>query len=323
MRNENAFELAILPICPPMYPILLTDLFLRYISVGEEGTRPVTVGIGAICENGKAAVVAADKMVTFGAPMNLQTEPAALRKIIELTDTVLLVFSGGTADGEAIVAGARPQIASNPKQPVSQIAEAIKDSFSKHKQRRAEETILKPWLGVDFKEFQSLVAQSASSQVLQQVLGLLMQHNLNTDVLVAGLDDSGAHVFAITHPGQLLPLGTMGFGTIGSGGIHAAVRMSLAQHTSTASLVDTVYNVYEAKRAAEAAPGVGQTYTDLVVIQNGSIVFADRPLIEVLEKAHKETPQLSSDEHSELKTVTNECLRKSARSGDAGTAARA
>jgi len=76
--------------------------------------NPVTVGIGAICENGRTAVVAADKMVTFGNPMNLQTEPPAL-----------------------------------------------------------------------------------------------------------------------------LPLATTGFGSVGSGAVHAGVRMSLAQHTSAASLVDT------------------------------------------------------------------------------------
>jgi ATP-dependent protease HslVU (ClpYQ) peptidase subunit len=84
----------------------LTAITIKYITNSENaGTHPMTVDIGAICKNGKAAVVAADRMVTFGAPMNLQTESPSLRKIIELTDNALIVFSGNTADGEQIVSG--------------------------------------------------------------------------------------------------------------------------------------------------------------------------------------------------------------------------
>jgi 20S proteasome alpha/beta subunit len=273
----------------------------------------LTVGIGAICEGGKAAVVAADKMVTFGAPMSLQTEPPTLRKIIELTERTLLVFSGSTADGEEIVTGTMPAIAVAPKQPVSQIAEAVRESYARHKQRRVEENILKTLLGADFKQFQALVSQSPSSQLLQQVLGLVSQHNLQTDLLVAGMDDSGAHIFAITHPGQLLPLATTGFGAIGSGGVHAGVRMSLGQHTKAASLIDTIYNVYEAKRSSEVAPGVGKL-TDLAVIRDSKIVFADEDLFKAPEEAHKEKPALSATEQGRLKEVWDECSGKSSAS---------
>jgi len=268
----------------------------------------MTVGIGAICEDGKVAVVAADKMVTFGAPMSLQTEPPNLKKIIELTERSLLVFSGSTSDGEEIVTGTRPSIAVDPKQPVSQIAAAVRESYIRHKQRRVEENILKPLLGADFKQFQALVAQSAASQLLQQVLGLIAQHNLQTDLLVAGMDDAGAHVFAITHPGQLHPLATTGFGAVGSGGVHAGVRMSLSQHTKSATLLDTLYNVYEAKRASEVAPGVG-VLTDLAVIKGGKIYFADKQLFDALEQAHKEKPALSQDEQNALKKACDECTK--------------
>lgn len=262
----------------------------------------MTVGIGAICEDGKSAVVAADKMVTFGAPMSLQTEPPTLKKIIQLTERSLLVFSGNTADGEEIVNGARPAFAANPNLSVSQQAEAVKNSYASHKQRRVEENILRPHLGTNFAGFAALMAQAQTSQILQQILGLVSQHNLQTDLLVAGMDESGAHIFAITHPGQLLPLATTGFGSIGSGGVHAGVRMSLGQHTKEASLVDTLYNVYEAKRASEVAPGVGKL-TDLAVLRDGKIYFAGPEQIEVLEKAHKEKPALSTKEQAALKEV--------------------
>jgi 20S proteasome alpha/beta subunit len=269
----------------------------------------MTVCIGAICEQGKAVVVAADKMVTFGAPMNLQSEPPDLKKIIALTDRVLLLFSGGTGDGEEIVNGTLPKIAAAPKQPVAQIAGAVKESYVTHKQRRAEENILIPLLGATFTQFQTLVAQSAASQLLQQVLGLISQHNLQTDVLVAGVDDSGASVFAITHPGQLFPVATTGFAAIGSGGLHAGIRMSLGQHTKSASLTDTIYNVYEAKRAAEVAPGVGKNFTDLALIHDGRIIFAGAKLLGALEKSHKEKPAMSDAERTSLKEACDECIK--------------
>jgi 20S proteasome alpha/beta subunit len=265
----------------------------------------VTVGIGAICEDGKSAVVAADKMVTFGSPMNLQTEPPALKKIIELTERVLLVFSGNTADGEEIISATRPLLTDEIKSSVGRIAEVVKESYARHKQRRAEETVLKPLLGADFSKFQTLVAQSPASQILTQVLGALMQHNLNTDVLVAGMDDSGAHVFAVTHPGQLMPLATTGFGAVGSGGVHAGVRMSLAQHTKATSLVETVYNVYEAKRASEVAPGVGKL-TDMAIIKNGKIYFCGDELLEALKTTHKEKPALSGEDMEKLRKVCDD-----------------
>jgi hypothetical protein len=169
-----------------------------------------------------------------------------------------------------------------------------------------QETILGPFVGADFAKFQSLLAQSPSSQALQQLLAMVMQHNLQTEALVAGVDELGAHLFAVTHPGVLLPLETTGYGAVGSGGLHAAVRLSLGQHNKIAPLTDTVYNIYEAKKAAEVAPGVGKL-TDLAIIRGGKVCFADRSLFDVLEKVHKEKPTLTLQEQEELKKVCNDC----------------
>src|SRR5208282_768165 len=135
---------------------------------------------------------------------------------------------------------------------------------------------------------------------LQQVLAMVMQHNMQAEALVAGVDASGAHLFAVTHPGVLLPMETMGYGAVGSGGLHAAVRLSLGQQTKVALILDTVYNVYEAKKAAEVAPGVGKL-TDLAIIKGAKVSFAEAALLEVLEKTHKERPSLTQAEQEELK----------------------
>lgn len=74
----------------------------------------MTVGVGAICENGQVAVVAADRMVTFGVPMNLQTEPP-IKKIVKIIDGVAIVFSGSVPDGETIVSNTKDKAAGSKK----------------------------------------------------------------------------------------------------------------------------------------------------------------------------------------------------------------
>jgi 20S proteasome alpha/beta subunit len=262
----------------------------------------MTVGIGAVCDNGNATIVSADKMITFGSPMNLQVEPDTFKKIIEINERALLVFSGSTADGEEIIKKAKQHI--NSDSTINEIAEYLKLSYSQHKNKCVEDTILKPMLGADFKQFQNLIKQSSISQILQQILGVISQHNLKTDILLTGLDDSGAHIYLITHPGQLISLETMGFGTIGSGAIHAGVRMSLSRHTRNTPFKDTLYNVYEAKRASEVAPGVGKL-TDMAVICKGKVYFLTDNDLKILEEVHKEKPILNGKDKEKLKEICN------------------
>jgi 20S proteasome alpha/beta subunit len=273
----------------------------------------MTVGVGAICDGGKSVVVAADRMITFGAPMNLQTEPPDFNKITQITPRCALIFSGSGPDGEEIIASARKKLGGSPspKTPITRVAEVVKEAYVELKRNRVEENILKPMLSATFKEFQTLCAQSSSSQVLQQVLGMIVQHNLNLEVMIAGVDESavGAQLFVTTHPGQVFPMAMQGTTAIGSGGIHAAVRMTLGQHARTATIVDTVYNVYEAKRASEVAPGVGKL-TDLAIITADTFRLANKPLFDILEAVHKEKPALSDDERGKLQGACNECMGK-------------
>jgi 20S proteasome alpha/beta subunit len=271
----------------------------------------MTVGIGVLCENGKSVVVAADKMVTFGAPMNLITEPPALKKITQLNARCALIFSGSVPDGEEIVAAALQQAGNMGKSSIEKIAGIVKSAYVSLKKKRVEETILEPMLSADFGKFQTLVAQSPSSQILQQIVAMVMQHNMQLELIVAGTDDTGAHLFIASHPGQVAPADTMGFAAIGSGGLHAAIRVSLAQHTKAASLADGVYGVYEAKKAAEVAPGVGKL-TDMAVIRDGKIRFADSQLFAMLESVRKERPTLTEEERKSLQKGCDEFFKPQA-----------
>jgi 20S proteasome alpha/beta subunit len=99
----------------------------------------MTVCIGALCkhDNDQAVVVAADRMVTYGPPMNLQTEPS-LTKILPMTDRCVFLFSGPSFDGEEIARRVRSQI-SGSKHTIRQISDRVLTSYAEFKQKRAED----------------------------------------------------------------------------------------------------------------------------------------------------------------------------------------
>lgn len=259
----------------------------------------MTVCLGALCDGGKAAVVAADRMVTFGSPMNLQTEPGGLKKIATITESAALLYSGSVPDAEEMIATAKRAVAATARPPVAHIAEQVRVAYTQLKRKRVEETILRPWIGVDFPQFQELIAKSSASQILGQITGLLAQHNLQTDMLVAGADESGHHLFTITHPGLCYHMNTLGYASIGSGALHAGISLALNGHTVTDSLGKALYHVYEAKKAAEVSPGVGKL-TDIAILAAGKISFVTPKTFKALDQVHKEHPDLSGEEQKAI-----------------------
>jgi 20S proteasome alpha/beta subunit len=241
-------------------------------------------------------------MMTYGPPMNLQAE-GAVRKIFELTPQCVMLFSGSVPDGEEVFARTKSGVTATPHPDIKTIAATAGAAYQAHKKRRAEEAILRPLLGIDFAGFAPLVAQSAASQVVNQVLGMLNQHNLQLDIMIAGADADGAHLHVVSHPGTVMSMDTVGTVSIGSGGMHAAIRMSLARHKGTNTLAQAMYNVYEAKLASEVAPGVGKA-TDVAVINGGGTKFVDESVIQLLQKIHKDRPSLDA---AELEKLTVKC----------------
>jgi 20S proteasome alpha/beta subunit len=231
--------------------------------------------------------------------MNLQTEPPGLKKIVEIGGMAVLCYSGSVPDGEEIIRKSRTVIAGIEKPAVDRIAEEVRVAYEHLKRKRIEETILRPWLGADFPQFQDLIVKASASQLLMQIAGLVSQNNLQTDMLVVGADDTGHHLFTITHPGVCLHMNTLGYATIGNGALHAGISLSLNRHNAADPLAKAIYRVYEAKKSAEVSPGVGKL-TDMTIIRAGKPQFATQKTFEALAKVHKEHPDLSQDEQATI-----------------------
>jgi 20S proteasome alpha/beta subunit len=135
------------------------------------------------------------------------------------------------------------------------------------------------------------------SAVYQQLIAMSQQFNLGLEVIVTGIDRDGAFIARVTHPGTLARLDKLGYDAVGSGGIHALTKLQLGAQTFHRGLSQTLFAVYEAKKAAEVAPGVGDN-TDMAVIDAKELYTCNEAVIQALSESLLEinktsTPNLS------------------------------
>lgn len=250
----------------------------------------MTVCIAASCESAKKIVIAADRMLTFMHPTNLEFETDET-KIEELSPSCVALVSGNNPYAMELLEKSRKKIGGNPSIEIEQVFTIVKNNYIETRMEKIDTSIIRTNLGPDWISFLgkgggTLPAYlQPQGQIYQQLCMFMQQFNLNVEIIIAGADESKAHVAIITHPGILVLLDKLGYGAIGSGGMHANISLSLKGQSAKKKLPETLYNVYAAKRAAEAAPGVGQS-TDMAVIENRKILYCGEPVLAELKKIY-------------------------------------
>ena len=151
------------------------------------------------------------------------------------------------------------------KQPgVREIAAAVEECFMQHRQALAEKLVLRR-VGLDYTTFLEQQQNLADSLVL----GLSSEYGaieLGVELLVVGVDSSGAHIYNISDPGTAECFDSIGYAVIGSGQPHAEGFLNEADYSPGISLTRGIWLAYVAKRRSERAPGVGSRFTDIVTI---------------------------------------------------------
>jgi len=257
----------------------------------------MTVCIAAACESGKKIVIAADRMLTFPYPTNLEFETEET-KIEELSPSCVALVSGNSAYATELLQKSRKAIGGNQFPEISQVFDIVKSDYLNTRMAKINETILFASLGPDYDAFLKKGGTlptylQVQPQSYQQLFMFMQGYNLNVEIIIAGIDNSGAHVGIITHPGSFVSLEKLGYGAIGSGGMHATINLSLNGQTSQKKLVDALWNVYAAKKASEAAPGVGQV-TDIAVVELGRVVRCKQPIMVELSKIYDKISEKQS-----------------------------
>jgi len=252
----------------------------------------MTVCIAAVCNGGKSVVVAADRMFTAPAPTSMEFETSE-KKIESLATGCVALSAGNSAYASEIIAGALVSLAGARQPLMSLVAERVKEAYISVRMAKVREQILVPNMGPDFVRVEAtgktlpdyLASQAA---LYAQVVMLMSQFNLGSDFIVTGVDTGGARICVVGHPGTLAWLDKLGYSSIGTGGIHANMRLALGAQTRSSPLVDTVYRVFDAKKASEVAPGVGPQ-TDMAIVTASETKMLSESVLKTLLEIFNES----------------------------------
>lgn len=223
----------------------------------------MTIGLAALCQGENGAplvVVASDRMVTY--PGLIEYEHA-VPKMSPASSHAITMIAGDTLVAVRLVeevVGAL--MGTNPR--VADIASQLADRYDQVRIQHVEQTVLSP-RGLSLQTFYGS-HQSLNGQLVMVADQAMMQFDLNVELIVAGVDPSGGHIFTIHNPGRVeRKWDAIGHAGIGSGGIHTLQSMIGFHHVPMSNFTETLFWVYASKKRAEVAPGVGVD-TDMAVI---------------------------------------------------------
>lgn len=245
----------------------------------------MTICIAAICDKGNACVISADREITL--PSAALEYEHNERKIDVLSKTCVVMSSGDALYAAEVISKTHASISHGKDITILSIAEKLRDVFIATHQNRAEAVFLIP-KGWTLKEFKEKGHQQMQQPSYQEIQNQLFSFGIGlVDFLVAGVDNTGSHIFRVHYNGVaggswLEWCDKLGHREIGAGFLHSAIHLSVAGQFSGTGLTESVFNVYSAKKIAELAPGVGKA-TDLAIITSQGTKFFDKPVLDVID----------------------------------------
>lgn len=222
----------------------------------------MTTGVAAICEDGNAIVLVADKMIGVGW-IESELEITKMRPIH--TNWWMLFAGDEISPVFDIVDYARAGIGQNTSPSIADVQDAIKIAFARKRMEEAEALYLSP-IGWDIARFNHEGHEKLPD--FEHIKTKIDDYSLSIELLVAGFDAGKGHIFSLygSGPKRGLPqrADIPGFDTIGSGGTGATYMMYYRDVSPKMSVREAVYYALEGKYFGEQASGVGAS-TDLFI----------------------------------------------------------
>jgi hypothetical protein len=227
----------------------------------------VTVCIAALCQwNGVPIVLgASDRMLTSA---DITFEPPA-SKIYSITNSIHALIAGdATIHAEIypkVFARVSKMISAKPLEwvRVEEVARIYGDETLQYRKRTATRMVLEP-LGLTWDTFMSK-QKDMSPDFLDDLSSKILEMRPDSRIIVAGLDESGAHIWMVDGYGKASCGDKAGFVAIGIGKRHAESEFMFDGHYPNSTFYETLLRAYAAKKRAEVAPGVGER-TDMFII---------------------------------------------------------
>lgn len=245
----------------------------------------MTICLGALCADSGApnqiAVVACDRMVTLGQEIEFEHE---VPKVMSLTASIVCASSGAVLDASSLMREIKRGLPADPL-PVADVARQFADLYVVHRKAEINSQIFQP-RSMTIDAFYRGLMQHMPNAIVSFLDEEASTHDFGVSLLIAGVDEGGAHLFDVTDPGGAvqdhLPIG---FHAIGSGGFQATQQMISFGHSGKKRLPETIFHVYASKRRAEVAPGVGKD-TDMLVISGKGIRWLSQAELDQLDEIY-------------------------------------
>ena len=165
----------------------------------------------------------------------------------------------------------------------SEIQIIIEDKFKQKRLELIQKEILDVY-SIDFDFVKEILRNKILNEFQNQILIGITKVKLNTAILLIGFEENNAKISEISETG-IESFNQINFHTIGSGSIQAQNTLLFQNHSKDNDLKTTLYNVYKAKKNAEAMQGVGKA-TDIGYLNEKGMKMLKNKDIKILDEIY-------------------------------------
>lgn len=251
----------------------------------KKGEDKMTICISAICDEGKKIILASDSMLT-NPGLSLQFEQPT-RKMTELSQSCIALTSGDALAHTEMFGAVQQDIEALKKPSIDKIVKTVKDCYQNIRKREIEERILIPLGYRNFQEFLN-AQQIMLPEIAMKTQRDIDMYQFGLSILLSGFSGEKAHIFGIFDPGTSSCYDALGFHAIGSGLPHAVNTLIARECFPTTGWEEALMMVYEAKKMAEKAPGVGSRFTNICIMTSNKSFYLPSEIVDNLADVYKQ-----------------------------------
>ena len=247
----------------------------------------MTICIAAICDGAKSIVVASDRLGLYQSH-GLQFDDSEA-KVHKVLPKCFVLGAGKSLTVQRILSSASEEISNLEGQTTGEITEKLRRCFIEIRQTEINDYYFRPQ-SLELTDYCTGKYAHCPRYILDHLQEYIRRHNFHVQLLVAGIDTSGAHLHIIYNPANSNCIDEQGFECIGAEAAkdYAFCWLKLLEQNVDTALNRAVFNVYHAKKCAEVVPGIGMA-TDMYILGEEE---ARKLSIQELERLHKISSKL-------------------------------
>ena len=235
----------------------------------------MTICIAAICtkEKEEHIVFAVDHMITT----RIGQFEHSINKYSILSDNVV-----GMLSGDALLMDYFFDQNYSEKT-YCEIQSIIEEKFKEKRLEKIRKEILDVH-SIDFDFLREILKNETLNEFQSKILRNVIHFSLNTSILLIGFKNNDAKICEINE-WSIEDFSKISFHTIGSGSIQAQNTLLFQNHSKADDLKTTLYDVYKAKKNAEAMQGVGKE-TGIGFLNKNGLTMLDEEDIKILDEIY-------------------------------------